>query len=360
MLTTFLKSDLTLAQCASAENRSPAAVRADYTRLMRADGELTIPDPVRIRNEDGLWKFCLPMQTSSGEIFESESVLIPMSGHHDNAWYTLCVSSQIGCRMGCTFCETGLMGLLANLTADQIVMQRLAARRFARQDIADPALGTIRPAPWRYDSDGVRNIVFMGMGEPFDNFDEVIQAIRVLSEPAGLNIPQSRITISTVGRVDGIRRLAELGWRHLRLAISLNAAHDTLRNELMPLNRSTPLHDLQKALLEFPLPPRGRFMIEYVLMKGVNDSLTDADLVAAWCRPLRCTVNLIPYNPQTDAGFQAPDDATITNFLHRLKELGIFVKWRTTHGRGLMGACGQLGNPDLRQSNRRARLASAG
>jgi 23S rRNA (adenine2503-C2)-methyltransferase len=195
----------------------------------------------------------------------------------------------------------------------------------------------------------VQNLVFMGMGEPLDNFEHVTQAIRVFAEPAGMDFPHTQITVSTVGRIDGLRKLAALRWTNLRIAISLNAAQDRLRDELMPINKGMPLAELQRALLEYPLAKKGRFLIEYVLIKGVNDSLADADAVAAWCQPLPCIVNLIPYNPQRYASFETPGEETISAFLFRLKEQGIFVKRRITHGRELMGACGQLGNPEIKR-----------
>jgi len=191
--------------------------------------------------------------------------------------------------------------------------------------------------------------VFMGMGEPLDNFENVTQAIRVLADPAGMNFPMSQITVSTVGRVDGLKKLGELKWTNLRVAISLNAAHDKLRDELMPVNKGMPLAELKRALVEYPMAPRGRYCIEYVLIKGVNDSKADADAVAKFCDGLRCIVNVIPYNPQRYASFETPSDETVLAFMAALKSHRIFVKRRITHGRELMGACGQLGNPEIRR-----------
>jgi len=327
---------LTLPEYAQAIGTHRQAARPRYRAMLRTGAELQLPTPTRVQVEEGTTKFCLPAGTAA---LETESVIIPMKNYGGRVWHTLCVSSQVGCRMGCTFCQTGRMGLLQNLTAGEIVRQRLVARQFMGPYTDDG----------RYFSDGIQNIVFMGMGEPLDNFDQVIQAIRVLNDPAGLDFPHAQITVSTVGRIDGIRKLAALNWINLRLAISLNAAHDALRNELMPINRGMPLADLQRALLEYPLARKGRILIEYVLLKDVNDSLADADAVARWCKPLPCIVNLIPYNPQHQAVFATPDDERIGAFLFRLKDQGIFVKRRVTHGRDLMGACGQLGNPEVRR-----------
>ncbi len=340
---------MTLAEYAAARATHPQAVRTEYARLMRQGDGLTLPAITRCERDAGVIKFCLP----AGGAFETESVIIPMQSYRGTNWYTLCLSSQIGCRMGCTFCETGRMGLLHNLSAADIVRQRLVARQLMLEQMPSA------PRPFRYFGDGIQNIVFMGMGEPLDNFDNVVQAIRVLNEPNGLAFPLSQITVSTVGRIDGLRRLAALArdshWRTLRLAISLNAPDDRLRDQLVPINKGMPLAELQRALLEYPLPPRGLFLIEYVMMKDVNDAQEHADAVAAWCRPLRCVVNLIPYNPQRDATYETPSDATIMGFLLRLRAHGIFVKRRVTYGRDLMGACGQLGNPEIRHTARLTR-----
>jgi 23S rRNA (adenine2503-C2)-methyltransferase len=346
---------LTLAQYAAARETHPQALREAYRSLLRETPADLLPAILRRTDDpvDGTIKFCLPADASNDappKTLESESVIIPMTSFRGKSWHTLCVSSQVGCRMGCTFCETGRMGLVRNLTAGQIVRQRLAARRIRAENpgpLAQPSAAHLR-----YFSDGIQNIVFMGMGEPLDNLDNVLQAIRVLTEPAGLDFPFAQITVSTVGRIDGLRKLAELcarepAWRNLRIAISLNAATEGLRNELMPINKAMPLTDLRQTLLAYPLSPKGRFLIEYVMIKGVNDTPADAAAVADFCRTLPCIVNLIPYNPQRFAAYQTPDDATILAFMADLKARGLFVKRRVTHGKDLMGACGQLGNPEI-------------
>jgi 23S rRNA (adenine2503-C2)-methyltransferase len=311
---------------------------------MRTDTGAVLPKITRREQQDGVLKFCLALHDSAGDSpLESESVIIPMRNYHGASWHTLCVSSQVGCRMGCTFCETGRMGLLRNLSAAEIVSQFVVARGLMA------ARGLVPSKPYRYFLGGIHNIVFMGMGEPLDNFEAVVQAIRVLSEPNGIAFPHVQITLSTVGRLDGLRKLAALSWPNLRLAISLNAPNDRLRNQLMPINKGMPLAALHRTLLEFPVARRGLFLIEYVLIKDVNDSLEHARETAAWCRGLRCVVNLIPYNPQRDAAYETPDEATISRFMAELRRQHIFVKRRLTHGRDLMGACGQLGNAALRQ-----------
>jgi len=340
----MIEAGWTLQQYAEARERKPRAIRDEYRALLRETDASLLPAPSRIEERDGVVKFCLPVAGG----LEAESVIIPMDSYRAASWHTLCVSSQIGCRMGCTFCETGRMGLLRNLEPAEIVTQRLVARELMRQR------GELQDGRYHYFRDGIRNIVFMGMGEPLDNFDNVIAAIRACNDPNGLAIPLAQITVSTVGRLDGIARLAELArqepeWRNLRLAVSLNAPLEELRTALVPINKSMPLAELQRALLEYPLPPRGRMMIAYVLIRGVNDSNEHADLVAEWCRPLACVVNLIPYNAQSDALYSPPDDASVLRFQQRLRAAGVFAKWRVTRGRDLMAACGQLGNPALRK-----------
>ena len=335
---------MTLADYASARRTHPQACAGTYAEMMRCGVGVALPLPTRHEHREGVTKFCLAVGQPP---LESESVIIPMNSYRGTNWYTLCVSSQVGCRMGCTFCETARMGLLHNLSAADIVRQRLAAHQLMPADPSAPR------ARFRYFGDGIQNVVFMGMGEPLDNFDHVVQSIRVFNEPQGMNIPLGHITVSTVGRIDGLRKLAALvrsrerDWWNLRLAISLNAADDALRDVLVPINRGMPLADLQRALLDYPLSRKGRYLIEYVLIKGVNDSLRDADRVAAWCRPLPCIVNVIPYNPQRDAAYDTPDNETVLAFMRRLRAGGVFVKRRVTYGRDLMGACGQLGNPDV-------------
>ena len=281
----------------------------------------------RSLQEGELTKFVL----SVGGGLEVESVVIPM-WRGGESWHSLCLSSQVGCRMDCTFCETAQLGLLRNLTPGEIVGQVLAARRATNADI--------------------RKLVFMGMGEPFDNFESVVQAIRVLTDPVGLSLSKRQITISTVGRVAGIRRLAELNWRYLQLAVSLNAPNDEIRSRIMPINRAEPMAALRAAMLDYPLRRNGYFMIGYVLIPGVNDAVEHARELAAFLEPVRCCVNVIPYNPRLESPWPAPDEAGITAFLGALRDAGQYCKRRVTKGRDLMAACGQLGNRSLARRKR--------
>ncbi len=321
---------LTLTQYAQHRGVKSAAARNDYRRLMR--GQLEAPGVSRMEQSDESIKFCIPV--ASAPQLETESVLIPMRSFHGDRWFTLCVSSQVGCRMGCTFCQTARMGLVKNLAPGEIVGQLLTARKLLQAAAAEPGAARM----------GVRNIVFMGMGEPLDNLDSVLAAIAVLTDPAGLAMPMGRITVSTVGRIDGIRKLTEANFQGLKLAVSLNAPNDDLRSAIMPVNRAMPLAELHAALVEYSAGGRRKIFLEYVLLAGVNDSNGHAAELVRWCRGLNVVVNVIPYNPQQPAAYKPPDEATVVSFVAAIKSLGILAKRRITHGRDLMAACGQLGN----------------
>jgi 23S rRNA (adenine2503-C2)-methyltransferase len=268
-----------------------------------------------------------------GAPLEIESVLIPMIGRVGAPTHTLCVSSQVGCAMGCGFCETAQMGLIRSLGAAEIVGQWFAATHIVG----------IRP----------KNIVFMGMGEPMDNLEEVIRAIAVLIDPNGPAMAVSRITVSTVGRVDGIRRLAEQvhapGWHRLGLALSVNAPNDDIRSQLMPVNRKYPMAELRKALEAWPRYGGAKFCLEYVLIPGVNDEMRHARELAEYVQGMPACVNLIPYNPRRDSPWPAPTEEVVGAFMTELAAAGAYVKRRRTKGRDMMGACGQLGNPHVRR-----------
>ncbi len=250
-----------------------------------------------------------------------ESVVIPMPRRT-----TLCVSSQVGCRMGCTMCATGQMGFQRNLSAEEIVAQVCAARTF---------LGH-----------AVDNVVFMGMGEPLDNLDNVVQAVRVLSDQRGSDIAHSRITVSTCGHVEGLQKLAKRGWARLGIAVSLNAADDELRSRLMPVSARYPLAALRKALREYPLG-RGRiFFIEYILMQGINDSPGQADALARFLDGLPVRINIIPCNPVPGLPFIPSEKDAVQRFCSRLREKNLFVRMRTSRGGNILAACGQLGSAE--------------
>ncbi|MBA2369029.1 MAG: 23S rRNA (adenine(2503)-C(2))-methyltransferase RlmN [Candidatus Protochlamydia sp.] len=261
-----------------------------------------------------------------------ESVLIPMK-----AGGTLCVSSQIGCRMGCTFCETGRMGLLRNLKVQEIVSQLFTARFLLNFS--------------------VRNIVFMGMGEPFDNYDAVMQAVRVLNDPLGFSLGTNHLTISTSGCIEGIERLMQEQMPIPNLAVSLNAPTDDLRNKLMPVNRKHPLKELYEALKAFNHKTGKKILVAYVLMKDQNDTLAQADLLADYLTGLSVKINLIPYNPQSRDRFQPPEQEILEAFTARLRSRGYQTLLRQTKGQKIMAACGQLGDLELKKLKKQAAMA---
>lgn len=289
--------------------RSQRLARQVESDLVLRPGQL-----VKTRADAGVLKFITRLQDG----IEIESVVIPMATRH-----TLCVSTQAGCRMGCVFCETGKRGFRRNLIPEEIVGQVYMAR-------------------WGLGLD-VRNVVFMGMGEPFDNFESVIQAIRVMNDPRGFDIAHRHMTVSTVGLTDGIRRLGALNWPRLNLAVSLNAPDDERRSSLMPVNRTIPMAELKRTLLEYPLRKAGSFLMAYVVFKEVNDSRADALKLADFLHPLPVRLNLIPFNPGADDRFKPPSDEDIHRFAGWLEEKDVFVLKRWTKGRSLMAGCGQLG-----------------
>jgi 23S rRNA (adenine2503-C2)-methyltransferase len=247
-----------------------------------------------------------------------ETVIIPAANRT-----TLCVSSQAGCRMGCQFCATGASGFYRNLLPEEIVGQVFAVRH---------GLGR-----------SVDNVVFMGMGEPLDNVGNVVQSLMVLSDQRGFDIALRHITVSTVGLPDGLHHLGGLGLSGLRLAISLNAANDRLRSYLMPVNRSYPLAVLKQALQSYPLRKKEVFFIEYVLLKGVNDTQEHAAQLALFTSDIPSRVNVIGYNAGQGGRFASPSTEACRHFCMLLAREGVFVRLRSSRGQGIQAACGQLG-----------------
>lgn len=281
----------------------------------------TTPEINANKSDGNTGKFLL----KTTDQLEVESVLIPMQ-----AGATLCLSSQVGCRMGCAFCETGRMGLLRNLTTQEIVSQVFIARFiFGAQ---------------------IRNLVFMGMGEPFDNYDQVMHAVRIFTDPHGFGFGPHHLTISTSGRVEEIYRLIDEPGPIPYLAVSLNGPTDELRNRLMPINRRHSLDDLYQAMKIFNEKRGKSILVAYVLLKGQNDTLTQADLLADYLKGLNVKINLIPYNPQSNDRFHPPGQDMIDAFTARLREKGYYTLVRQTKGEKIMAACGQLGNLELRRA----------
>lgn len=247
-----------------------------------------------------------------------ESVLL-----RDGERVTLCVSSQVGCGVGCTFCATGQGGFVRNLTAGEIVEQVLHLLVLGGVEERNP------------------NIVYMGMGEPFHNYDNVVKSIRLLMDPKGLNIGARRITVSTVGDVPGIRRFADEDWQ-VRLAISLHAVDDDLRSSLVPINRKYPVREIMSAIRDYVRKTGRMTSFEYVLLRGVNDSPAHAQRLAALLADTSAVVNLIPFNAIAHAEFAAPPSRVCQAFRDHLIAQGIQATLRQERGRDIDAACGQL------------------
>jgi 23S rRNA (adenine2503-C2)-methyltransferase len=237
---------------------------------------------------------------------------------------TFCLSSQVGCALKCSFCATGLMGLKRNLTAGEIVAQVVTMGDLHR---------------WKDDR---FNLVFMGMGEPLANYEPVIESIRIMHDPHGLNLGARRITVSTSGVVPHVRRLAEEGLA-VGLAVSLHATTDELRDRLVPINKRWPLRELLAAARDYGQRTGRRVTLEYTLLAGVNDRPEDAQRLAAFARQLPSKINLIPYNPVPGLPWQRPTPESVQGFADRLYPIAPAVMVRNTLGGEIWAACGQLG-----------------
>jgi 23S rRNA (adenine2503-C2)-methyltransferase len=264
-----------------------------------------------LSDPDGSTKFLFEL--SDGE--RIESVLLP-----EDKRKTLCVSTQVGCAMGCGFCATAKIRLRRSLTASEIVDQ---------VNTAEEQIGTIT------------NVVYMGMGEPLQNYDAVLKSIRILNRPAGKNIGVRHITISTCGVAPGIRQLAKEDI-HPRLAISLNAPTDVLRSKLMPINNKYPLAELLDAVRAYQAKTGQRVTFEYVLMDKVNDSVLHARMLVKLLAGLMYNVNLIEHNPYQGFEYAASSRQRIQRFASILKDAGVETTIRFRMGRGIKAACGQL------------------
>jgi 23S rRNA (adenine2503-C2)-methyltransferase len=273
------------------------------------------------KSRDGTVKFAFSLD--DGAVVES--VLIPEKGRH-----TLCVSSQAGCAMGCRFCLTGAMGLLRNLRPAEIVGQVLAVLEYMI------GAGVVRTTPREL----INNLVFMGMGEPLANYDNLIAALRILMDERGLEFTERRITVSTCGIVPRIRDLG----RDVRvnLAVSLHAADDETRSRLMPVNRTYGMDDLLAACRSFPLPGKKVILFEYILIKGINDAEGDARRLAEKLQGIPCRINLLPYNATKSLDYQCPGEEHILQFQKILRDAGYRTFIRSSRGADISAACGQL------------------
>lgn len=247
-----------------------------------------------------------------------ESVLIP-----DAPRCTLCVSSQVGCALGCRFCLTGSLGFKRNLDTAEIVDQVCLALR-------DPVLGP-----------KINSLVFMGMGEPLANYERVVRAIRIITDPNGLMFSHRRVTLSTVGIVPEMRRLG-METPPVNLAVSLHAADDALRSELMPVNRTYSLEELMEACRAYPLPPRKRITFEYILIGDVNDSPAQAKQLVRTLDRVRSKINLIPFNPFPGSSYRRPSEERVLAFQDVLRNANLTAIIRRSRGNEISAACGQL------------------
>lgn len=248
-----------------------------------------------------------------------ETVLIPMGEDR----FTQCLSSQVGCAIGCKFCYTATLGLGRHMTPGEIVDQVLVARSAIPEGAR------------------VTNLVYMGMGEPLHNFDGVVQSLGPICDPDGIGYVHRRVTVSTSGLVPQIDKLGQTA--PVNLAVSLNATTDEVRDRIMPINKKYPIAELVAALRRYPLEGRQRMTIEYVLLGGVNDTEADAHRLAKLLRGLPVRVNLLPWNPFAGSGFERPEDERVAVFQQVLADRGYTVTIRTTKGLDIDAACGQLG-----------------
>jgi 23S rRNA (adenine2503-C2)-methyltransferase len=288
------------------------------------------------------WLIRLPAEHPGEKPHDIETVYIPEAERG-----TLCVSSQVGCTLSCTFCHTGTQRLVRNLTAAEIVAQLMIARdRIGDWPGATPPADAIVPSGGRY----VTNIVFMGMGEPLYNLDAVKQAVETLSDQEGISIGKRRITVSTSGVVPMIGPLGELG---TMLAVSLHAARDELRDELVPLNKKYPIAELLQACRDYPgLSNAKRITFEYVMLKDVNDRDADAHALVRLLRGIPAKINLIPFNPWPGTRYECSDWETIERFSEIVFRAGYASPVRRPRGRDILAACGQLKSESQKLSAR--------
>lgn len=299
----------------------------DVSKSLRARlnevAEIVIPEIVTVQtSRDGTEKLLLRLR--DGALVET--VIIPSTGRDGSVRIAQCVSSQIGCAMGCTFCSTGSMGFVRNMTAGEIAGQVLAARIRLKDD--------------RVDHPIIRNLVYMGMGEPLLNLREVMRSLEILHHNRGMDFTTRRITVSTCGIKAGLRELGDSGLAFL--AVSLHAPNQELRARIMPKAARWPLDELIETLADYPLKTRERITFEYLLLGGVNDSPEQARELARLVSRVKGKLNLIAYNPSEGDPYQAPSEASILAFEKVLWDKGITAILRKSKGQDIKAACGQL------------------
>lgn len=297
----------------------------DLRTKLDALTRISIPRVLKQRASiDGTRKFLMELEDKK----RIESVVIPHSRNKDTR-YTLCISTQVGCPIGCVFCATGNSGFQRNLEAYEMIGQVLGSERELQKRLKSNENGLIT------------NVVYMGMGEPMLNYDQVIKSIYTLNDPKGINIGQRHITISTSGDVKGINRLAQENLQ-VTLAISLHACSNELRDRLIPLNRKYPLEELITSIKQYIRLTNRRVTFEYLLLDGVNNRKEDADKLINLLKPLLANVNLIPYNEVEGLEFKQPSPQQVNEFYHYLLQAGVNVTLREEKGADIEAACGQL------------------
>jgi len=286
------------------------ALRAKLAEHFRL--ERLTPTTVQ-ESEDGTRKFLFQLSDKESV----ESVLIPNEERQ-----TLCISTQVGCAMACSFCLTGTLGLTRNLSHYEIVEQVMAVQR---------AVGSERR---------LTNVVYMGMGEPLHNFDNVVESVRLLIDERGLNFSKNKVTVSTSGLVPQMLKFGEV--LDVKLAVSLTGTTDEMRDVLIPVNRKYDLKALMQACRDYPMKRRNRITFEYTLLKGINDSIEDAKRLIKLLNGIPSKVNLIPFNEYPGSPYQRCADETMFRFQKYLLDRHIQANVRTSRGRDILGACGQL------------------
>ena len=325
-------------------------LRSDLARLFDVSRLEIVTEQI---SSDGTRKWLLRLPADElGRRHEVETVYIPEAGRG-----TLCISSQVGCTLSCTFCHTGTQTLVRNLTAGEIVGQVLVARdRLAEWPHLIESAENVPPSG-RF----ITNVVFMGMGEPLYNFDNVRDAVDLISHGDGLSVSKRRITLSTAGVVPEIARAGdEMG---TMLAISLHGTTDEIRNQLVPLNKKYPIAELLTACRNYPgLSNARRITFEYVMIKGVNDTAEDARRLVQLLKGIPAKVNLIPFNPWPGTDYECSDWDQIEVFARIVLKAGYASPVRTPRGRDILAACGQLKSASqrLKKSERDALIAATG
>ena len=268
----------------------------------------------RTHSIDGSIKYL--MELNDGAVVES--VWMPSDTRK-----TLCLSTQVGCRLNCSFCLTASLGLKRNLTAGEIIGQHIAINEELEE------------------KDQITNVVFMGMGEPLDNYVPVVNALRIMTSPEAMKVSTRKVTVSTSGLVDKIKTFQEENL-HINLAISLNASDNATRDWLMPINKKYPIEVLIDCLKKYPLKPQRRHTIEYVLLEGINDSDEDAERLAKWLQGVPCKINLIPFNFFDSSEYRPPSENRVLDFQNYLMKRNFSAFIRKNRATDILGACGQL------------------